>query len=103
MKLAVIQNRNGVTFMVRIVHMNDQYGHKFALNHTKTEPMVEFYDTRYKFDRLGDVFLGQFVSRYSLEQIRDTCGINLQGDVPDWRIDAYAAEQLKALFVMWEL
>lgn len=53
-------------------------------------PLVEFYDLRYRNVR-GFTPDGQFVSRYYLEALvgRDErYGLDLQGDVPNWTIDA---------------
>lgn len=86
MKLSTITNKhNGLTFMVRIVELNDNYGHGMALCHTSTMPMVEFYDTRYKFDSDGGIILGQFVSRYNLSHIKEhgPNGLCLMGGVTE--------------------
>lgn len=102
MKLSVINNKNGLSFMVRIVHYNDQYGRDMKLNHTDQEPLVEFYDTRFKFDRLGDIILGQFVSRYHFGSLKNHVGgLDLLGYVDDWKLDSDAVKQLRALFQMW--
>lgn len=106
MKLATIQNANGIAFNVRIVEQGERYGHKMQLIHDKADPMVEFYDIRYKFDRDGDIILGQFVSRYNLKTMQSLYparGLNLEGGVTDWSLDSKAVSELLALFKMWNL
>ena len=104
MKLSTVTNQhNGLTYMVRIVELNDSYGHGMALTHTSTTPMVEFYDTRYKFDSDGGIILGQFVSRYNMNIIKEhgPNGLCLMGGVMDWIADNQAMTQLQALLVQW--
>lgn len=106
MKLATIQNANGIAFNVRVVMLNDSYGHNMCLTHAHKEPMVEFYDIRYKFERDGDIILGQFVSRYNLntmQRLHPSRGLNLEGGVTDWSLDSKAVSELLALFQMWNL
>ena len=104
MKLSTITNQhNGLTFMIRIVEKGDSYGHKMGLTHDLDMPFVEFYDTRYKFDCDGGIILGQFISRYYLDTIKDhgPDGLCLQGGVKDWVADNQAMTQLQALLVQW--
>ena len=88
---------NNVPFRVRIIEKGDGYGlHDmrglswYRLTHDDPVPMVEFYDARYPghMDREH----GQFVSRYNLDTLtarhNPAHGLDLQGDVPDWTIDA---------------
>jgi len=72
-------------FNVRIVNTGDKYGRDFCLTHTKDEPLVEFYDTRYPHTQSG-----QFVSRYYIDTILDgsDCGLCLDGGVPSWTVSA---------------
>lgn len=72
-------------FNVRIVNTGDKYGRDFCLTHTKDEPLVEFYDTRYPHTQFG-----QFVSRYYIDTLleRDTGGLCLDGGVPSWTVSA---------------
>jgi hypothetical protein len=94
---------NGVPF--RVVLLLDGKSVNFPAASAKftslwgTEPLVEFYDARYRNVR-GFTPDGQFVSRYYLETLlgRDEqplsagksrrYGLDLQGDVPNWTIDA---------------
>lgn len=105
MKLSVVTNKETkISFMVRIVERGDNYGHMMQLTHDKDMPMIEFYDTRYKFDRLVDIILGQFVSRYYLGSFKDinpAGGLCLQGGVSDWYLDSDATKQTFALLEMW--
>ena len=76
----------GITFTARIVRKGDTYGRHNALTHDKDSPLVEFYDARHK-----QTELGQFIARYYAHSLltRDTAsGLIMQGDVPDWQIDA---------------
>lgn len=66
---------------VRIIKTGEPYGRNGVLTNDK-KPLVEFISMDTK----------QFVSRYYLEtllerDLRDTYGLNLQGDVPAWSID----------------
>lgn len=105
MKLSVVTNKETkISFMVRIVERGDHYGHKMGLCHGGDVPMIEFYDTRYKFDRDGDIILGQFISRYYLDtfkEIKPGDGLNLQGGVSAWNLDAGAMKQTFSLLEMW--
>jgi len=79
---------NGVPF--RVVLLLDGKSDNFPAASEQTEPQVEFYDLRYRNVR-GFTPDGQFVSRYYLETLvgRDRrYGLDLQGDVSDWTIDA---------------
>ena len=76
----------GIPFTVRLVRNGDTYGRHNALTHDKDSPLVEFYDARHK-----QTELGQFIARYYAHSLltRDTAsGLIMQGDVPDWQIDA---------------
>ena len=87
-------NSNGVPFNSRIVRKGDSYGLNNCLTHTEDDPLVEFYDARYDHTELG-----QFVSSYSASTLtgegewsfgsdsRET-GLNLEGSVSDWFVDA---------------
>ena len=81
---------NGVPFRVVLLldGLSDNY--PWAPSADGTKPVVEFYDARYRNVR-GFTPDGQFVSRYYLESLVgrfDRYGLDLQGDVPDWTIDA---------------
>lgn len=105
MKLATIQNKSGEAFNMRVVEKGDCYGHKMQLIHDKAEPMVEFYDILYRFERIGDTILGQFVSRYYLDTFKTIhgTGLNLQGGVPSWHLDRDAVKQAHSILEMWNL
>ena len=80
--------KNGVPFLPRRLNYGDKYGRENCLTHDKSDPLIEFYDTRYKD---SDFNGGQFVSRYYLStllQHKPDTGLNLHGGVPDWKIDA---------------
>lgn len=104
MKLScVLNNETKVFFMVRIVEKGDSYGHKMQLTHDRDVPMIEFYDSRYKFDRDGDIIIGQFISRYNLDTFKEVnpVGLCLQGGVSDWYLDEHAMKETFALLNMW--
>lgn len=103
--LAQIINREGKTFTVRLVQKGTRYGLKHCLTHDKDEPMVEFYDADYDFDRddEGNV-LGQFVTRYYLKTLLDKApgtGLCLDGGVPVWSIDARAFAAVAGILQNW--
>jgi len=67
-----------------------------APNHPGMTPdsrdIVEFYDARYP--HTPD---GQFISRYYVETLKEGnkyVGLDLQGDVPAWKIDARTKEMV---------
>jgi len=71
-------------FNTKIIGTGDRYGRADCLTNDGA-PMIEFYDPRYQHGPLG-----QFISRYYVSTIleRDTGGLALQGDVPEWSISA---------------
>ena len=87
-------NSNGVPFNSRIVRKGDSYGLNNCRIHTNDDPLVEFYDARYDHTEFG-----QFVSRYYATTLTGECewsfgndsretGLNLEGSVSDWFVDA---------------
>ena len=83
--LKIISNK--IPFLVNIVEKSENYGLNNCLTHDKVDPLIEFYDQRYMHTPLG-----QFVSRYYMSTLLDDkdqhSGLDLQGNVPDWKIDA---------------
>ncbi len=100
-----ITNDKGLSFNIRVVKVGDSYGLDRCLTHKRdpkarpgslaerAEPMIEFYDAELQGDARFDPE-GQFVARYyvsSLALIKaDGVGLDLQGDVPEWKIDGKA-------------
>lgn len=94
-----VTNSNGDEFTVRIVRQGDCYGLNMCLTHDKDEALIEFYDAEYAHTEYG-----QFVSRYYASTILThdavsdyACGLNLDGGIPKWSIDA---EQIRVV-VSW--
>ena len=94
-----VENENGIPWTVRIVNPGDKYGRDHMVTHEKDKPLVEFYDARHDHTE----GLGQFVSRYYVDTLlgRDDYGssnsrngLNLQGDVPEWTVDAAAMNEV---------
>jgi hypothetical protein len=85
----IIENSRGKKFLIRVVRQGDRYGLDDCLTHDKGEPMIEFYDLTYT-EKFGP--RGQFVSRYNAATLADhgPAGLDLQGDVPGWKVDAAA-------------
>lgn len=86
---------HGVRFNVRVVESGESYGATNSL--TAEARMVEFYDSRYPFTERG-----QFVSRYYVEDLMldreedpQTGGLNLDGGVPAWAIDATTMHKVR--------
>lgn len=77
-----ITTKRGIPF--RVV-----YGHrKYRNGELSKTPVVAFYDRRYDFDTHG-----QFVSDYDRETLLERhggYGLNLDGGVPNWSVDASA-------------
>ncbi len=85
--------KTNLDWTVRIVFQGDRYGRDMCLVHDDAEPMIEFYDAEHDFDKDVDGrVLGQFVSRYDSETLIDgrdkLSGLNLDGGVPKWSINA---------------
>lgn len=91
-------NSKGIPFNVRIVRRGDHYGLNDCLTHEDSRFLVEFYDARYKTEGFHPQ-RGQFVSRYYWDTLNDPVvpnrGIDLQGDVKDWKIDATTFEEIR--------
>lgn len=82
----------GIKFNVRIVQEGDNYGLNNCLTHEQKEPLVEFYDSRYPHTEFG-----QFVSRYNMNtllQRNANVGLDLDGGIADWKIDAKGMEDV---------
>jgi hypothetical protein len=76
---------HNIEFNVLIIPQFAKYGLNNCLTHEQEEPLIEFYDNRHKHTEFG-----QFISRYNTSTLtsRDIAGLNLQGGVADWYIDA---------------
>ena len=92
--LTIWNTVNKRSFNVRLVEQGDKYGLNLSLTHDEAEPLVEFYDASYDFDKdeSGKV-LGQFVSRYYMSTLageyNGTFGLCLDGGSADeWSVDA---------------
>ena len=89
---------NDITFTARVVEQGDGYGRQFSLTHENTEPLIEFYDARYKmqdFQKDG-IHLGQFVSRYNkstFEQIKT--GLFLDSGSTDWSLNEKSVKMIQ--------
>jgi hypothetical protein len=103
---------NGIAFTAQILRAGDSYGrdnclevgaeklNKYSGGHPA---LVEFYDTRYPFDKdkNNDLVLGQFIGRYYaatlLSNNEINTGLDLHGGVPDWGLDS----KTLAKFLSW--
>ena len=83
-------NQHERSFAVVVVAQGDQYGRDNCLTHDKSDPMVEFYDTKYA-GKEGFAPHGQFVSRYYLTTLRrgphPTTGLMLDGGSSGWYVE----------------
>ena len=106
--VATIRNTvTGIPFTMRLVRKGDGYGRGLGITHDKDEPLVEFYDARYACDRSeerGGEY-GQFVSRYYVKTLRNgqtpLQGLNLDGGVDAWTIDAAGMCAAMAILANW--
>jgi len=94
----VLQVKNGLddndcsVFNVRIVFKGDCYGLDDCLEHEKSDPLIEFYDSAYSKNKDS---LGYFVSRYFASTLlspnRDPhCGLMLDTGHSSWAFSAKA-------------
>lgn len=90
---------NGVRFNVRILRNGARYGADHVLTWEEDRPGVEFYDTRYPHTEFGQ-FTG---GRYYVDTIlgRDGWGagiggLDLDGGIPAWRVDAESMTIVRA-------
>ena len=88
-KTTEVVNEDGRTFTVRIIHEGDRYGLNDCLTHDESEPTIEFFDKTYI---EGFTPLGQFVTRYNVEDLDDgwtrLLGLDLDGGVDGWHVSA---------------
>lgn len=86
----------GRRFTAKIVDTGDRYGRNKCLTNDG-DPMIEFYDATYADDPRFDP-KGQFVSRYYIRTIleRDGFGLDLDGGIDVWTIDAEAMTEVRA-------
>jgi len=112
MSITEITTAEGRMFRMRVVNAGDGYGSEMCLVHDDDRTLVEFYDANHEFETDPDgAMLGQFVSRYFLETLLGQGigggqsifaagqGLNLDGGVPAWRLDAKALTEAEiALF-----
>lgn len=93
----------GRTFVARIIHTGDRYGRNRCITNDG-KPMIEFLDATYAGKDGFDV-LGQFTGgRYYVETLlgnerhgrRLTGGLNLDGGIDVWTIDAEAMNKVYA-------
>tara|TARA_R100001129_G_scaffold184528_1_gene169656 strand:+ start:258 stop:701 length:444 start_codon:yes stop_codon:yes gene_type:complete len=88
-----ITNEQDITFNVRVVYRGDSYGLNDKLIYQSDEPLVEFYDTRYKQPDTDCGYRGQFICRYMLTTLQDhmdkwpeTTALGLMGGEPQWSV-----------------
>lgn len=80
------------TFNVRIVPHDGYYGKNWGVRNKYDRALVEFYDATYEANKAhGSHGLGQFVSRYFVEDVMHNAatgrGLDLDGGVECWVID----------------
>jgi hypothetical protein len=100
----IISASNGVPFNMRLVRKGDTYGRDLCLTHDKDDALVEFYDARYRFEGERGAEFGQFVSRYYLSTLcksKNKGGLNLDGGVDAWTIDADGMALAYAILRNW--
>ena len=91
-------------FTVRLLLVGDKYGFERCLTwgqgkYSLPKPGVEFYDATYASDPRFVPGLGQFVSNYYVDTLLEynaTGGLDLQGNVENWKLDAAAMDVVRA-------
>lgn len=83
--LDVVNEVTGIPFRVRLLREGESYGLDNQVRHDRPDALVEIYDFRHRNESQP---LGQFVSRYYASTFlrRVTGGLDLQGDVDDWKL-----------------
>lgn len=90
-----------VPIVARFVRKGDRYGREGCLIHNEEEPLVEFYDGRYDFDKWTG-FVGQFISRYCLSTIvGHEGGLCLDGGVPEWILSGENMRDIRTWICMY--
>jgi len=93
-----------ITFRIKLVLRGERHGLRDCLVHDQDDPLVEFFDSRYDNSKFA-LGLGQFISSYYLTtllglsqfgpgQHQRGLGLDLQGGVPDWRVDGRSMNQV---------
>lgn len=105
MKASIRNTSTGIVFTMRLVAQGNRYGRENCLTNEKAEPLVEFYDSRYPFDRdpAGEI-LGQFVSRYYVETLMKApnAGLCLDGgNRESWSLDRETFDLARTLLHNW--
>jgi hypothetical protein len=95
--------KNGIEFTAQLIRAGDSYGRNNCLKAEsdklnkysgKLPIMIEFYDSRYPFDKdkTNDKVLGQFIGRYYADTLlsnnKINTGLDLHGGIPEWSLDA---------------
>jgi hypothetical protein len=91
-------------FNVCIVRQGETYGRDGVFTHTKPEPLVEFYDSRYT---EGFTPKGQFVTRYYAGTlILHDGALSLDLEIPEWSLTSEEFARVKEYVVVnlwgWE-
>lgn len=97
MKICTVTTDKGLVLNVKRVDPGEYYGRNQCVKCKPEETLIEFWDAR--FSHISP--LGQFVSRYCLSTLIEHApyeGINLDGGVADWEIDAAALR-----LALWEV
>ena len=83
-------------FRAVMVYKGDSYGLNNCLTHTKIEPMVDIYDSRYPHTEHG-----QFVSRYYASTLlaHRYGGLQLYGNEVSWRLSPIEMGDLKGFIL----
>lgn len=89
-------NGEGRDFNVRLVVKGERYGRDRCLVHSIEKPMVDVYDATYEGDQRFDP-LGQFVSRYFVNDFDNPGALWMHGGVHAWRL----ADEARAWVVQW--
>ena len=85
--VADFRTLNDSPWQVRIIRPGYAYGRNNVLTNDSGRDLVEFWDSRFS----------QFVSRYYADTLLKsplTHGLDLQGDVPSWKIDGSTMQKV---------
>jgi hypothetical protein len=93
--IEVINQKTKIPFTVTVIFKGEKHGLNDCLTHENEIPLVEFFDARYNHTQYGQFTGGSYFATtllgldgYGGTEIGQYKGLCLDGDIPQWYIDA---------------